>query len=46
VLVEDRTHELATSYKAALDNGSKWRGAIRRSIKQRPEIGRLLDQTA
>jgi hypothetical protein len=44
VLVEDRPHELAIAYKTAVDNGQKWRDAIQRSIKQRPEIGRLLDQ--
>jgi hypothetical protein len=44
VLVEDRPQELAIAHKTALDNGPKWRDAIQRSIKQRPEIGKLLDQ--
>jgi hypothetical protein len=44
VLVEDRPHELAIAHKTAVENGPKWRDAIQRSIKQRPEIGRLLDQ--
>jgi hypothetical protein len=46
VLVEDRPHELSIAHKTAIDNGPKWRDAIQRSIKQRPEIGKLLDQVS
>ncbi|GAA4108303.1 GSU2403 family nucleotidyltransferase fold protein [Aminobacter aganoensis] len=44
VLVEDRPQELAIAYEIALNNGAKWREAIASSLKQRPEINRLLDE--
>lgn len=46
VLVEDRPHELWGAYETALKNGPKWRDAISASLKQRPEIGRLIGQVA
>ena len=42
VLVEDRPHELEEAYQTALKSGPKWREAIQRSLKQRPEIEALM----
>jgi len=42
VLVEDRPHELEEAYQTALKSGPKWREAIQRSLKQRPEIKTLM----
>lgn len=44
VLVEDRPQELAVAYEIALNSGAKWREAITASLKQRPEINRLLGE--
>ena len=42
VLAEDRPGELAEAYRIARRSGPKWREAIARSLKQRPEIKELL----
>jgi hypothetical protein len=42
VLIEDRPHELEEAYQTALQSGPKWREAVERSLKQRPEIKRLI----
>lgn len=46
VLAEDRPGELAQAYENALEKGPKWREAIERSLKQRPEIATLLNRIA
>lgn len=42
VLAEDRPGELAQAYQSVLEKGPKWRDAIERSLRQRPEIAKLL----
>lgn len=42
VLIEDRPGELEEAYQTALESGPKWREAIQRSLKQRPEIKKLI----
>ena len=42
VLVEDRPAELEEAYQTAIGSGPKWRDAIARSLKQRPEIKALM----
>jgi hypothetical protein len=42
VLIEDRPRELEEAYQTALDTGAKWREAIQRSLKQRPEMKALI----
>lgn len=42
VLIEDRPSELEEAYQTALESGPKWREAVERSLKQRPEIKRLI----
>jgi hypothetical protein len=42
VLSEDRPGELEEAYQTALKSGPKWRDAVERSLKQRPEIKRLI----
>jgi hypothetical protein len=43
VLVEDRPGELEETYRTALESGPKWRDAIGRSLRQRPEIKALIE---
>ncbi|MBU6299173.1 MAG: hypothetical protein KJS68_13100, partial [Alphaproteobacteria bacterium] len=45
-LVEDRPHALEEAYETAREHGPKWRDAIQRSLKQRPEIRKLLSSLA
>lgn len=45
-LVEDRPQALAEALETARHSGSKWRDAIRRSLKQRPQIQKLLSGLA
>jgi hypothetical protein len=42
VLIEDRPSELEEAYRTARESGPKWREAVDRSLKQRPEIERLV----
>ncbi len=42
VLSEDRPGELEEAYQTALESGPKWRDAVERSLKQRPEIKALI----
>jgi hypothetical protein len=42
VLVEDRPRELEEAYETARKTGPKWREAIKRSLKQSPEIQSLI----
>jgi hypothetical protein len=44
VLAEDRPGELAEAYETALGSGPKWREAIARSLRQRPEIKALMER--
>jgi len=37
-----RPHELEDACQTALESGPKWREAIQRSLKQRPEVHRLI----
>jgi hypothetical protein len=46
ILIEDRPGELEEAYQTALESGPKWREAIQRSLKQRPEIGALISSLA
>jgi hypothetical protein len=42
VLIEDRPSELEDAYRTARESGPKWHEAVERSLKQRPEIERLV----
>ncbi len=42
ILREDRPGELEEACRTALESGPKWREAVERSLKQRPEIKRLI----
>jgi len=44
VLIEDRPAELEEAYQTALASRPKWREAIERSLKQRPEIMALISR--
>jgi hypothetical protein len=44
VLVEDRPQELLAAYETAMKTGPKWRDTVGASLKQRPEIAKLLKQ--
>lgn len=42
VLAEDRPYEAAAAYETAMAAGPKWREAIERSLKQRPQIAEII----
>jgi len=46
VLIVDRPGELEEAYQTALESGPRWREAVERSLKQRPEIKRLIASLA
>jgi hypothetical protein len=46
VLAEDRPSELEEAYQTAIESGPKWREAIARSLRQRPEIKSLIEGLA
>ena len=43
VLAEDRPAELEEAFETAMAKGQKWQRAIKRSLRQRPEIARRLE---
>ena len=46
VLIVDRPSELEEAYQTALESGPKRHEAVERSLKQRPEIKRLIASLA
>lgn len=43
ILADDRPYELEAAYRKAISTGPKWREAIDRSFRQRPELGEILN---
>jgi len=43
LLMEDRPSALIEAYEKAINAGPKWKGAIKKSLAQRPEIAAILD---